>query len=268
MDHSKGWRKEEDPVTISLSGEMSSISTIRNLSLLQRSMQQTQLRPVRAEEGETEATPPPPPATNEQMRSRIGRLSETLRELETTLDKNQTAAGALSGLRQRLLEMRDLGKTAASAEAVPEEEVAGWQQEIEQRTAEYAETRSAVRWGGQGLLDGSPGSVLNVRNVENLRFDDPDGAKRAVGQLETAIREIDHAQEQLEAGSESVYESALQSLEASSQDATATESLARDPDSASHQADYLRKVIGLHSGQAAVAQGNLASESVFLLMEA
>lgn len=255
-------------MTIGLTGEMSSISTIRNLSLLQRSLRQTQLRPVPIAEGEEEPPPLPPPATSEQMRAQIGRLTETLREMETTLDKNQTAAGAINGLRQQLVEMKELAKTGASAEAVPEEEVGGWQNDIEERIASYNETRNGVKWGEQALLDGTPGSVLNLRGVGNLRVDDPDDAKRAVSQLDAALKEVDHAQKQLAAGSESVYESALKSLEVSSQNVAASETLARDPNSAAKQAEYIKQVIGLNSGQAAAAQGNLANDSVFMLMEA
>lgn len=252
-----------------LVGEMSSISTIRNLSLLQRSMQRTQTRPASDEEGEgQEQQTQAQPANSEQMRSQIGKLTEMLRSMESALEKNQTAAGALAGLRQQLLDMRKLSQTAAQAEAMPEEEVAGWQQQLEGAEAAYDEQKSAARWQEQRLLDGSPGSVLNLRNVDGLRIDDPSDAKQAVAKLDAAIKEVDHAQAQLTASSESVYESALRSLEVSSQNVSAAQSVAHDSESATKQAEYIKKVIGLDAGLAANAQGNLIGESVFRLMEA
>jgi flagellin-like hook-associated protein FlgL len=256
-------------VSIAINGEMSSISTIRNLSLLQRSLRKTQTRPApAAKEGETQAPPEAPPASREQMRSQIGRLTETLRKMESTLEKNQTAAQGLTELRPNLLGMKEQARVAAAAEAVPEEELEAWQQQINDQAATYTERKGQVAWGGQQLLDGSPGSVFNLRELNNLKVDDPDEARKALSRIDATIKELDQSQAQLAASSKSEYESALRSLEVSSQNATAAETLSSNPDSATQQAEYIRQVIGSHGGLAAAAQGNLAGESVFLLLEA
>ena len=256
-------------MSIAINSEMSSISTIRNLSLLQRSLHKTQSRPAPvAEEGETPAQPQAPPASREQMRSQIGRLTETLRKMESTLEKNQTAAGALTELRQVLVDMKEQAQIAAAAEAVEEEELESWQQQIDNQAAAYAERKGQVAWGGQQLLDGSPGSILNLRELSGLKVDDPDEVGKALTQIETAIRELDQSQAQLAASSESEYESVLRSLKDSSQNDAAAESLSGNLESGEQQAESIRQTIDLHGGQAAVAQGNLAGKSVFLLLEA
>ena len=256
-------------MSIAINGAMSSISTIRNLSLLQRSVQKTQTRPTAAAaEGETPAPPKAPPASREQMRSQIGRLTETLRKMESTLERNQTAAQALTELRGDLLGMKEQTQVAAAAEAVPEEELEAWQQQINNQAAAYAERKGQVAWGGRQLLDGSPGSVLNLRELNDLRVDDPEEARKAQAQIDAAIKELDQSQKQLAANSKSEYESALSSLKVSSQNVAAAETLSSNPDSAAEQAKYLRQVISSYGGQAAAAQGNLAGESVFLLLEA
>lgn len=256
-------------MSIAINGEMSSISTIRNLSLLQRSVHKTQTRPtLAAAEGETQAPPEAPPASREQMRSQIGRLTETLRKMESTLEKNQAAAQSLTELRGDLLGMKKQAQVALAAEAASEEELEAWQQQLDDQATAYAERKGQVAWGGQQLLDGAPGSVLNLRDLNNLRVDDPEEARKALARIEAAVKELDQSQKQLAANSKNEYESALRSLEVSSQNVAAAETLSSNPDSAAQQAEYLRQVIGSYGGQAAAAQGNLAGESVFLLLEA
>lgn len=255
------------------SSDINGVNTIRNLSLLKRSLDSTikRMAPVEEEEEGAEVTRvvedyQAESIHSEDMRAQVASLTQKIRDLEHNTNKKGAAESAISELREQLRVMREIAVAATEQNGATEEETDLFQQEIAEVVDNFNRQIDATMYGGEKLLNGSEGSVTHISSLPGFDLSDSGSARESVSKINDRLRALDSALVRISAQAREEYEATVKSLEVSSQNLVAAESLLRDPDQAEQQADYVRQIIQLDPGRAALAQGNLASDSVFKLL--
>jgi flagellin-like hook-associated protein FlgL len=260
--------EEEFPVAIEVNGSLSGQNTIRNLSLIKRTISKTSLRPAQPEEESGSVNRTSDSVSSENMRAHISSLTQTIKNLERNSRRNDVTRASLNDLQEKLVELREVAKEACKNRDTDEVFGKECQRRIDTLAAEYNQKKNAAGFEGRPLFDGSKESVAKLRDFENLRAFDPDDAKESLAKIQSAARQIDKLKSELEIAAEREYEDVVSSLEASARAADEAEATARDKDWATAQAARINNLVRTRATQAAAAQGNMAGEAVFRLMQA
>jgi flagellin len=253
-------------MSVNIADGADGLSTIRNVSLLKRSLDKTRQRLSPDSENTDTNSGAAELRISEQMRAQIGTLTSAIRDLEENTRRSREAEEAIAELREQLLAMREVAVAATDRSSPAEEAGAAYQDQIDRLAAAYNQLRAEAVYDGQRLLDGSEGSVTHISPVSNYDVSEPRRSKEAVGQIDESVRGLDKARARVGIEAEEEYQATVRSLEVSSQNLVAAESLIRDSSFASEHARYTRQIIELNAGVAALAQGNLASGAVFKLL--
>lgn len=255
-------------VTISINSSYSGMNTVRNISLIQRSLTKTMQKLSSGQQVNSADDGPANLVISEQMRSQIGTITQQIRNLEANLNKNGAADAAIGELNGKVAEMRSLAVAAANDATGNKETAQAYQQQIHDLAASYNEQVSNTRYGEQKLLDGSEGSAAKLPNLDGLNVSTPEDAADAIKKIDDLRSRLNSTQSSVGATSKNEYESTIRSLEVASENMSASESAIRDTDYAKQQADLLSQMIQMNSGLAVMSQGNLVTESVFKLLHA
>ena len=259
----------------SVQGGFAGMNTVRNISLIQRSISKTSHRvpPAQDEIDENSAlveTPEPPNemAISQQMRSQIGSLTDSLRSLEFKMGRNEAAVGAIGGLIEKAKEMREVAVEAAGEVVVNAERGKAFQASFDAVVSEYNDMLAQASFSGKKLLDGSSDAAANLRPVAQLDVSSAESAKDAVKDVDRELRSLKEALVSSEAKTQSEYEATVRKFEVASQNLSAAGSQVRDRESAAEQAQFMKLVVQEHSDLAAAAQGQMSSDTVFKLLHA
>ena len=255
-------------MTISIQNGLSGLNTVRNISLIQRSLSRTMQRLASGLQINQAADGPADLVISEQMRSQIGSLSQQIKNLEFNLNKNNAADSAIAELQGKVAEIRTLAVAAADEGSATPETGKVYQQQVDDLVATYNQQVQNAEFGSQKLFDGSSESVSKLKNLEGFNVSTPEDAANAISKISSVLSDLGDKQGSIGAKSKYEYETTIRSLEVTSQNLTAAESSIRDANYAAEQASYLKQVIQLNSGLAALTQGNLATDSVFKLLHA
>lgn len=253
---------------ITIQGSFAGMNTVRNLSLIQRSLTKTMQKLSSGERINTAADGPAELVISEQMRAQIGSLTEQIKGLEAHLNRNAATDAALGELTDVVREMRQIVQTASDEATNTPETGKVLQQQMTETVAAFNRQRAETGYGNQKLLDGSDGAVVAVPQMPDLDVSTPDQAREALSEVDRVLRSVSDLRLDVGAKTKNEYESTMRSLEVASQNLTAAESTIRDTDYASEQASYLRSIVQLNVGMAAQAQGQLTSDTVFKLLHA
>lgn len=255
-------------MTISINSNNSGMNTVRNISLIQRSLNRTMQKLSSGEQINSAADGPADLVISEQMRSQIGSITQQIKNLESNLNKNNSADAAIGELRSKVTEMRTIAVGAANEGPASKETAKAYQQQMNDVIATYNEQVSNASYGTQTLLDGSAGSATKLAGIESVDVSTPEDAQEAIRKIDDLQSQLNTAQVSVGAKSKNEYESTIRSLEVASENLSAAESTIRDTDYANTQADYLKQMIQLNAGMAVLTQGNLSASSVFKLLNA
>jgi flagellin len=110
--------------------------------------------------------------------------------------------------------------------------------------------------------------AMGVRNVGNksiISLSTPDGANRAIGTLDNALRGINKQRADLGAY-QNRLEYAVKGLDIGAENLQAAESRIRDADMATEMVDYTKNAILTQSATAMLAQANTKPQSVLQLL--
>jgi flagellin len=253
-------------VGVNITDGMNGFNTIRNLSLIKRSLDKTMRRLSAGEQVSETDDGPAQLMISERMRAQVGTLTQSIKNLEHSANKTQAAGSALDELREQLMAMREVAAAVVEEGTMSDDEVSEYQEQIDILVSGYNRKRDEASYGDARLLDGSADSVAAVSHLGGYDVSSPGKAKEAINKISDTLRSLDSTQVMIGAMAKQEYESTIRSLEVSSQNLVAAESLIRDAEFAAEQADYTRQIIQLNAGVAALAQGNLVSEAVFKLL--
>ena len=255
-------------MSIMISSGYAGMNTVRNISLIQRSISRTAQHLTSGLEINQASDGPAGLVISEQMRSQIGSLTQNIKNLEFNLNKNNAADSAISELRDKLTGIREVALAAVDASAITPEAGKAYQTQINDLVATYNQQLSSAEYAGQKLFDSSSGPAARVAPLPEFTVAYPEDAEETIRKIDNEMSSLSRAAEAVGAKSKNDYQSTVRSLEVASQDMTASESQIRDTDYAADQAVYLKFQLQLQADMAATSLGSLSSDSVFKLLHA
>jgi flagellin len=252
---------------LSMSTSMASLNTVRNLSMMQRSIRKTGMRLSSGRRINRAADDPAALVISEQMRAQIGSIAQEITNLDNLISKNKTADSFLMQLEDRLLEMREMAVAATSSGNLDENIVEMYGNEMSNSASAFNSVVEAATFGTKKLLDGSEGTVAAVEEIEQLDLSTVEAAEEAIAAVDKKLAEIHEAHGALGATIAQEYESMRSSLEVSHSNLVESESSIRDADMAMEQTYFVSQMLRIQADTALLAQGNLVSRSVFGLID-
>jgi flagellin len=239
-------------------------------------------------------------AVSEKMRSQIRGLNQASTNAQNGISFIQVTEGYLQESQDILQRMRELAIQAANG-IYSEEDRIYIQVEVSQLVSELDRIASHAQFNGMNLITGRFGRPLGnnvvtasmwfhiganmdqrievyigtmtakglgVRNMDDtfISLQDPDGANRAIGTLDAALKIINKQRADLGAY-QNRLEHVVRGLDIGAENSQAAESRIRDTNMANQMVDYVRDQILNQSGVAMLAQANQRSTSVLQLLQ-
>lgn len=251
---------------ISFMNNVGVINTIRNISTIQRSLLKTGSKLSSGLKINTAADDPAGLVISERMRAQIGSIAQELANLDNNINMSNTADQAITGLEDKLIELRELALGAANAAAADSGTLKAYQDAADNVVSSFNMTRDSSSFGNQKLLDGSDGSVANIEQLSEIDLSTPEKAAEAVEQIDDAISKVTDTHIQVGANTKNYMTSFRNNLEVSQNNLVAAESAIRDTDYALEQTNFLSLLLRQKSAVGVLAQGNLQAASVFGLL--
>ena len=239
-------------------------------------------------------------AVSEKMRSQIRGLRQASANAANGISFIQTTEGYLQETQDIVQRLRELSVQSSNGIYTDEDrmqiqvEVSALVNEID-RIASHAQfngmnmlTGRFARSTGQNVVSASmwlhiganmdqrtrvfigtmTSEAMGVRNVANksiISLSTPDGANRAIGTLDNALRGINKQRADLGAY-QNRLEYAVKGLDIGAENLQAAESRIRDADMATEMVDYTKNAILTQSATAMLAQANTKPQSVLQLL--
>jgi flagellin len=263
-----GSESEGESMSMMISSNYAGMNTVRNISLIQRSISRTAQRLTSGLEINQATDGPAALVISEQMRSQIGSLTQNIKNLEFNLNKNNAVDSAISELRDKLTGIREVALAAADASTITPEAGKAYQTQINDLVATYNQQLSSAEYAGQKMFGNSSGPAARLAPLPEFAVAYPEDAEATIRKIDSEMSSLSQAAEAVGAQSKIDYQSTIRSLEVASQDMTDSESQIRDTDYAQSQAFYLKLQFQLQADMAATSLGSLSSDSVFKLLHA
>lgn len=240
-------------------------------------------------------------AVSEKMRSQIRGLNQASTNAQNGISFIQTTEGYLQESQDIIQRMRELAVQSSNGIYSAEDRMQ-IQVEISQLVDEIDRIASHAQFNGMNLLTGRfaretgentiTGSMwfhiganmdqrervyigtmtskaLGVRNVGDdslISMSSPDGANRAIGTLDEALKKINKQRADLGAY-QNRLEHAVRGINIGAENLQAAESRIRDVDMAKEMVDYTKNQILSQAGTAMLAQANQTTQSVLTLLQ-
>lgn len=240
-------------------------------------------------------------AVSEKMRSQIRGLNQASTNAQNGISFIQTTEGYLQESQDIIQRMRELAVQSSNGIYSAEDRMQ-IQVEISQLVDEIDRIASHAQFNGMNLLTGRfaretgentiTGSMwfhiganmdqrervyigtmtskaLGVRNIGDdslISMSSPDGANRAIGTLDEALKKINKQRADLGAY-QNRLEHAVRGINIGAENLQAAESRIRDVDMAKEMVDYTKNQILSQAGTAMLAQANQTTQSVLTLLQ-
>ncbi|MCL2411671.1 MAG: flagellin [Treponema sp.] len=239
-------------------------------------------------------------AVSEKLRSQIRGLNQASTNAQNGISFIQVAEGFLQGSQDILHRLRELAVQSANG-IYSDEDRLYIQVEVSQLVAEVDRIASHAQFNGMNMLTGRFGRPLGenvvtasmwlhiganmdqrvqvfigtmtsmglgIREIDGsfLSLESPDGANRAIGTIDAAMRIINKQRADLGAY-QNRLEHSVRSLDIGAENMQAAESRIRDADMANHMVTYVRDQILSQAGTAMLAQANQRATTVLSLLQ-
>ncbi|UCC79998.1 MAG: flagellin [Candidatus Zixiibacteriota bacterium] len=196
---------------------------------------------------------------SEQMRARIGEISQLIRNIEYQNNKYTVAESGLAAMQVNLQEIRNVALAASDEGAVTDDMRTAYQTVVNRNIEGFNNIIKNTSFGTQALLDGSEGSVADIKELDNLDITDPEQARLAVGIIDEKINEILNLRGEIGAKQKYQFGSQKSNLQTELINLTAAESSIRDTDMAREYANMVSYEIKLKAGMSLLAHRHLLS---------
>lgn len=251
---------------LSINTNTGSLNTVRNLSMMQRSIKKTAAKLSSGKRINRAADDPAGLVISEQMRAQIGSIAQKITNLDNAINRNQTADSFLMQIEENLLEMRELAVAAASSGNVDEGMVESYEGALYDSVEALNGIAESAAFGTKKLLDGSEGSIANLKSTEAFDLSTAESAEAAIETIDQKLAQVHAVHGELGATTALEYESMRSSLEISHNNLVESESTVRDADMAREQTTFLAQMMRIKGSTAMLAQGNLVSKAVYGLV--
>jgi flagellin len=205
---------------------------------------------------------------SERLRSQIAGLSQKIENTSANISKYQTASSELSEMRSQLTDIRTLAVGAANEAGNSEAAQAAYAATAGHIVDRYNETIKTATYNGAELLDGSEGSVAEVKPLESVDLSTAESAQASIETIDKAINELDEQVVKVGATQRNDLESQMQSLEITRQNLIAAESQLRDTDYAAEFSSFVRGSIQTRASMAMQAHSRLNAEVILGILKA
>ena len=235
-------------------------------------------------------------AVSEKLRSQVRGLNQSVKNIENGVSFIQTTEGYLSESQDILHRMRELAVQGANGVYTSEDRMQ-IQVEVSQLVDEINRIASHAQFNGMNMLTGrfSKGGPQEMRfqlganmdqnkqifigtmtaqalglvgaqgTNEMLSISTTEGANKAIGTLDTALKAVSKQRADLGAY-QNRFETAAKGVSIASENLSAAESRIRDTDMASEMVQYTKDRILNQAGSAMLAQANTTTQSVMQLL--
>jgi flagellin len=240
-------------------------------------------------------------AVSEKMRSQIRGLERASKNAQDGISFIQTTEGYLQESQDIVQRLRELAVQSSNGVYTSEDRMQ-IQVEVSQLVDEVDRIASHAQFNGLNLLTGRfakdngensvTGSMwfhigsnmdqrvrvyvgtmtskaLGVRNIGDnsiMSISDPDGANRAIGTLDQALKKVNKQRADLGAY-QNRLEHAIKGIDVGAENLQAAESRIRDTDMASEMVSYTKNRILAQAGNAMLAQANQKTQQVMSLLQ-
>ena len=240
-------------------------------------------------------------AVSEKMRSQIRGLERASKNSQDGISFIQTTEGYLGESQSIIQRLRELAVQSSNGVYTAEDRMQ-IQVEVSQLVDEIDRIASHAQFNGLNLLTGRfaratgenavTGSMwfhigsnmdqrmqvfigtmtskaLGMRNIgdnEIISIDSPDGANRAIGTLDQALRRVNKQRADLGAY-QNRLEHAMKGIDVGAENLQAAESRIRDTDMANEMVSYTKNRILAQAGNAMLAQANQKTQQVLSLLQ-
>jgi flagellin len=240
-------------------------------------------------------------AVSEKLRSQIRGLNQAGRNIESAVSFIQTTEGYLAETQDIMHRVRELAVQSANG-IYTDEDRAQIQVEVSQLVDEVNRIASHAQFNGMNILTGSfarpseGGSEIRQMFIQvganmdqrekvfiqtmtaqalglqsageagrSITISTPDAANRAIGQVDSALKQISRQRADLGAY-QNRFEMAAKGVAVAAENMQASESLIRDVDIASQMVEYVKNQILSQTSTAMLAQANLKPRSILQLL--
>jgi flagellin len=236
-------------------------------------------------------------AVSEKLRSQVRGLNQAVKNIENGVSFIQTTEGYLQETQDILHRMRELAVQGANGVYSSEDRMQ-IQVEVSQLVDEINRIASHAQFNGMNMLTGrfakggpqemrfqigsnmdqgksifigtmtaqSLGLVGAQGTNEMLSISTTDGANKAIGSLDTALKAVSKQRADLGAY-QNRFETAAKGVSVASENLQAAESRIRDIDMANEMVSYTKNQILSQTGSAMLAQANTNTQSVLQLLQ-
>jgi len=240
-------------------------------------------------------------AVSEKMRSQIRGLERASKNAQDGISFIQTTEGYLQESQDIIQRLRELAVQSSNGVYTSEDRMQ-IQVEVSQLVDEVDRIASHAQFNGLNLLTGRfardngensvTGSMwfhvganmdqrvriyvgtmtskaLGVKNIGDntiMSIADPDGANRAIGTLDQALKKVNKQRADLGAY-QNRLEHAIKGIDVGAENLQAAESRIRDTDMASEMVNYTKNRILAQAGNAMLAQANQKTQQVMTLLQ-
>jgi len=239
-------------------------------------------------------------AVSEKLRSQIRGLNQASANAQNGISFIQVAEGFLQESQDILQRIRELAVQAANG-IYSDEDRMYIQVEVSQLVDELDRIASHAQFNGMNMLTGRFARLtgnnvvtasmwfhiganmdqreqvfigtmtskgLGVRQMDEtfISLEDPDGANRAIGTMDAALKIINKQRADLGAY-QNRMEHAVRGLDIGAENMQASESRIRDTNMANQMVDYVKNTILSQAGTAMLAQANQRASSILSLLQ-
>ncbi len=255
-------------MVLSVNTNTGSLSTVRNLSVMQRSARKTSARLSSRLEVSRTADDPAGLTVSERMRAQIGSIAQKITSLDNAINRNNTANSCLEQMESRLLEMREIAVAVTSTGYVDEGMTDVYENELNALASSFNDIIDGAAFGKKKLLDGSDGSLADIGSMEMLDLSTSPSAEQAIVVIDEKLAQVYRVHGELVANTAHELASLRTSLEVSHDRLVGAESAIPDADMAKEQTTLTAELLSICAGTAMLAQGNLMAQNVLGLISA
>lgn len=205
-------------------------------------------------------------AISEEMRSQIASIEQELRNIENDRNKYAVADGSIDSLQNSLRDLRDIAVAAANEGGNSQEAQEAYQRAVDDAAKSYREIQTSSSYGTQKLLDGSDGSVADIKPLPNINISSAASAEQAIEEIDKKMDELTEIRGEIGASQKNDLDARRNNLEIELTNLTAAESSIRDVDMAREYAQAISKEMSLKAGLAMLAHQNQVPNLVLDLL--
>lgn len=203
---------------------------------------------------------------SERLQTQIAALNQEIENTTQLIHKYETASSYVSEMRSKLTELRTLAVGAANEGINDETMQAAYATEADAIVQSYNDLLKTASYNGALLFDGSEGALGELTELQGIDLSTPEAAQNSLQLLDQTIEEIDNFQTELGATQKNELEAHVASLQITTQNLEAANSILLDTDYAQSYSSLMGELIKFQAAAALFAHSNMTADSVLLLL--